>query len=155
MSDIDRALAAVGIVLPAANAAAGCYVPAVRCGALLFVSGQTPKTYGKVAYAGRVESDRDIESARAAARLCAVNVLAQAKAACEGDLSRVKRCVRIGGFVQSGPSFHGQSAVIDAASDVFLAAFGDAGRHARTSVGVAALPGDAMVEVDAIFEIEG
>jgi enamine deaminase RidA (YjgF/YER057c/UK114 family) len=155
MTDIDRALAAIGIVLPTASAAAGCYVPAVRCGSLLFVSGQTPKADGKVAYAGRVESDQDLESARAAAKLCAVNVLAQAKAACDGDLSRVKRCVRIGGFVQSGPSFHGQSAVIDAASDVFLAAFGDAGRHARTSVGVAALPGNAMVEVDAIFEIDG
>jgi enamine deaminase RidA (YjgF/YER057c/UK114 family) len=154
MSEVERALASIGIALPAPNAAAGRYMPAVRCGSLLFVSGQTPKVNGKVVHAGRLESDQDISSGRAAARLCAANVLAQAKAACNGDLSLVKRCVRVGGFVQSGASFHSQSSVIDAASDVFLAAFGEAGRHARTSIGVSALPGNAMVEVEAIFEIE-
>jgi enamine deaminase RidA (YjgF/YER057c/UK114 family) len=120
---------------------------------LIYVSGQTPKVDGEVVHAGKIESDRDIDTARKAAALCAINVLAQLKAACDGDLSRVVRCVRVGGYVQSGPDFFKQSYVIDAASDVFCQAFGAAGRHARTSIGVIALPGNAMVEVDATFEV--
>jgi enamine deaminase RidA (YjgF/YER057c/UK114 family) len=153
MNSVDQALAAMGIELPIANAAAGQYVGTVRTGSLIFVSGQTPKVDGKIVHAGRIESERDIEAARKAATLCAINVLAQLKIACDGDLSRVLRCVRIGGYVQCGAEFFKQSYVIDAASDVFSQAFGPAGHHARTSIGVIALPGNAMVEVDGIFEV--
>jgi enamine deaminase RidA (YjgF/YER057c/UK114 family) len=155
MNPIEQALSANGITLPVANAAAGQYVPAARGGSLLYVSGQTPKVDGSLVYTGRIDSDRDIGTAREAAALCAINVLAQVKMACDGDLSRVLRCIRVGGYVQSGPDFFKQSYVIDAASDVFCEAFGPAGRHARTSIGVISLPGNAMVEVDAIFEVAG
>jgi enamine deaminase RidA (YjgF/YER057c/UK114 family) len=155
MNRIEDALVKNGIVLPRPNAAAGRYVPYVRSGALLFVSGQTPKREGKVVYEGHVASDRDIESGRAAAALCTLNVLAHVKTACGGDLSRVVRCIRIGGFVQSGPTFFKHSQVIDAASELLFTLFGDAGLHARTSVGVSALPGNAMVEIDAAFEVDG
>ena len=103
-------------------------------------------------FTGKVGRDLTVEKGAEAARLCAVNLLAQLKDACGGDLDRVERCVRLGGFVNSPPDFHEHPKVVNGASDLMVAAFGDKGRHARTTVGVAALPLDAAVEVEAAFE---
>jgi enamine deaminase RidA (YjgF/YER057c/UK114 family) len=152
-SAVERRLAAAGITVPDAPAPAGKYVPFVISRAHVYVSGQTPRVGGKVAYTGKLGRDMALEEGRLAARTCAINLLSQLKAACEGDLDRVARCVRLGGFVCCSDDFFQQPAVIDAASDVMLIAFGEAGRHARTAVGAAALPSNAAVEVDAVFEL--
>ena len=145
-------LQALGIVLPATPAPAGNYIPTVISGNLVFVSGQVPFLDGKIAYQGKLGESVSLEDGQAAARLCFVNILAQLSAALGGDLDRVTRIVRLGGFVASAPSFTQHPAVINGASDLAVAVFGDAGRHARAAVGVAALPLDSAVEIDAVVE---
>lgn len=144
----------MGVVLPEPPAPAGAYAPVVVSGGVAFVSGQVPAgPDGGIAYAGRV-GDGNAGEAAEAARLCAVNALAQLRAAL-GSLDRVERVVRVAGFVNSEPGFAGHPKVIDAASDLFFGAFGERGRHARIAVGAASLPLDAMVEVEASFEVSG
>lgn len=150
---IEERLAGLGVVLPQAAAPAANYVPFMRSGDLLFTSGQLPMKDGKLAAPGLLGRDLDTAAGREAARLCAVNVLAQAKAAL-GDLELVRRLVKITVFVASAPGFTEQHLVANGASDLFVAALGEAGRHARSAVGTASLPLDAPVEVEAIFEVE-
>ena len=150
---IEAKLAGLGIVLPQAAAPAANYVPFMRSGDLLFTAGQLPLKDGKLAATGLLGRDLDTAAGREAARLCAVNVLAQAKAAL-GDLELVRRLVKITVFVASAPGFTEQHLVANGASDLFVAALGEPGRHARSAVGTASLPLDAPVEVEAIFEVE-
>ncbi len=158
MPSIETRLKDMGIDLPAPPTPLANYVPAVIAGGLLFVSGQLPLGRdGSLApgHRGKLGQDLFNEAGQEAARLCAVNVLAQAKLALDGDLSRIRRCVRLGGFINAGPKFHALPAVMNGASDLIAAALGpQKGRHARTTVGVAELPLDAAVEIEAIFEIE-
>jgi enamine deaminase RidA (YjgF/YER057c/UK114 family) len=144
---------AAALVIPDAPKPAGRYVPYVISRGFVYISGQTARVDGKIAYAGMVGRDLSLEEGRLAARICAINVLSQLKAACGNDFSRVARCVRIGGFVCSAPDFYQQPDVLNGASDAILAALGDAGEHVRTAVGVAALPSNSAVEVDAVFEL--
>lgn len=154
MSDtIDGRLAALGISLPEAAAPAANYVPYVISGNLLFLSGQLPIEGGKVAVIGLVGGDVALPDAQRAAELCAINILAQAKAALSGDLSRISRVVKLNGFVASAPGFVEQHLVINGASNLIANVLGDAGKHARAAVGMASLPLNAAVEIDAILEI--
>jgi enamine deaminase RidA (YjgF/YER057c/UK114 family) len=148
----EARLAALGITLPTPAAPAANYVPTVRSGNQLFVSGQLPMEAGKLKATGVLGAGVSAEDGAALARLCAVNVLAQVKAAL-GDLEAVVRLVKVTGFVASAADFGDQPKVINGASDLFVAALGDKGRHARSAVGVAALPFGAPVEVEAIFEV--
>ena len=150
---VEARLKAKGIDLPAAPSPAANYVPFVRSGALLFISGQVPVEDGRLPYVGVVGKDISLEQGQAAARLCAINILAQAKAALDGDLDRVKRCVRLGGFVRSSADFTEQPEVVNGASNLMVEAFGEAGKHARAAVGTNALPRGVAVEVEAIFEV--
>lgn len=152
MTTVEQRLAAVGITLPQPVAPVANYVPFVRSGALVHISGQISIDLdGGVK--GVVGVDVDLDQAVAAGRLCGVNLIAQMKAACEGDLSRVKRVVKLGGFVQAGPEFFDIPKVINGCSDLMVEAFGEAGRHARSAVGVYRLPLNFAVEVDAVVEI--
>ncbi|BDV34926.1 RidA family protein [Methylocystis iwaonis] len=148
-------LAALGLVLPAAAAPVANYVPFMRTGNLLFVSGQLPMGAGGVdpAHKGKLGAGVSLEDGQAAARQAALNVLAQANAAV-GDLARLK-AVRIGGYVNCAPDFGPVPQVVNGASDLFAAVLGENGKHARFAVGVAQLPLDAAVEVEGIFEILG
>jgi enamine deaminase RidA (YjgF/YER057c/UK114 family) len=149
----DR-LAALGITLPAAVAPAANYVPARRTGPYVYISGQVPTADGKDQFVGKLGRDVSIEDGQKAARLCAINILAQLRATLGGSLDSVVGCVRLGGFVNSIPEFGDQPKVINGASDLMVEVFGDAGRHARAAVGCAALPRNVAVEVDAIFEVQ-
>jgi enamine deaminase RidA (YjgF/YER057c/UK114 family) len=150
---VEQKLAEQGIVLHQAPAPVANYVPFVRTGNLIFVSGQVCyDPQGKLIAKGKLGAGLSIEQGAAAARGCAVNLLAQLKAAL-GDLDKVTRVVRLGGFINSAPDFVDGPKVLNGASDLMVAAFGDKGRHARTTVGVASLPGDAAVEVEGIFEV--
>lgn len=154
MSDtIEARLAALGLNLPDAPAPAANYVPHVTSGNLVFIAGQIPMVDGKPAHQGRLGADIDIAQGQAAARVVALNILAQARAACGGDLERVGRCVKLGGFVQCTEDFGDMPQVINGASDLMVAVLGDRGRHARFAVGVAALPFGVSVEIDAVFEV--
>ena len=153
-SSIDKRLADLGVTLPAPGSPAGNYVPFVTVGDLVFMAGQVAREAGKMKYTGKVGRDLSIEQGHAAARLCAVNLLSQLKAACGGDLDRVERCVRLGGFVNSPPDFLDHPKVVNGASDFIVEVFGERGQHARTAVGVAALPLDSAVEVEAIFQLK-
>ncbi|KKI18159.1 RidA family protein [Sphingomonas sp. ABOLG] len=148
---IDRKLEELGLTLPTAAAPVATYVPTVEAGGLLHVSGQLPFRDGKVV-TGRLGDDLDVAAGSDAAVLCALMVVAQVKAAL-GDLSRVARIVKLGVFVNSAPGFGDQPEVANGASDLMVALFGDAGKHARAAVGVAALPRNAAVEIDAIIEV--
>jgi enamine deaminase RidA (YjgF/YER057c/UK114 family) len=152
-SRIEEALRALGLALPEPASPRANYVPFVRSGALVFTAGQLPLEGGRIAVAGKLGAEVGIEQGREAARLCALNLLAHLKTACDGDLDRVVRCVRVGGFVNCVPDFTEQPQVVNGASDLLVAVMGDAGRHARTAVGVASLPRGAAVEVEAVFEI--
>jgi enamine deaminase RidA (YjgF/YER057c/UK114 family) len=150
---VEQKLAALGITLPEPTAPAANYVPFVRSGNLLFMSGQVCKgNDGKLTATGKLGAGVTIEQGAAAARACTLNLLSHAKAAL-GDLDKIVRVVRLGGFVNSAPDFLEGPKVLNGASDLMVAVFGDKGRHARTTVGVASLPSDAAVEVDAIFEV--
>jgi enamine deaminase RidA (YjgF/YER057c/UK114 family) len=151
-SQTDSRLQALGITLPAAAAPAANYVPAVESKGYLYISGQIPFGPNGIEYVGKLGQELDVAAGQAAARLCALNVLAQAKAAL-GDLDRVARVVKLVGFVNSDPAFGDQPKVVNGASDLMVEVLGDKGRHARSAVGVAALPFNVGVEVEAILEI--
>lgn len=150
---IDARLTELNISLPAASAPAANYVPVVIAGNLAFVSGQVPVLQGEFKYLGKVGVELTVEQGQQAARLCALNIIAQLRLALGGDLDRVRRCVKVGGFVNCESGFGEQPKVINGASDLFVAVFGDAGRHARFAVGTNALPFNVAVEVDAVFEV--
>ncbi|MDO8380482.1 RidA family protein [Phenylobacterium sp.] len=152
MSQVEDRLAAQGITLPQPVAPVANYVPFVRVGALVHISGQVSLDAGG-GVRGIVGEDVDLEAAKGAARLCGINLIAQMRAACDGDLDRVVRVVKLGGFVQAGPGFFEIPQVVNGASDVMVLAFGDAGKHARSAVGVYRLPMNFAVEVDAVVEI--
>ena len=149
---IDERLADLGISLPTPLAPAASYIGVVRTGNLLFVSGQICMREGRLVAAGKLGAGVSIEAGQEAARACAVNVLAQVKGAI-GDLEQVVRVVRLGGFVNSAPDFPDGPKVMNGASDLVLAVFGERGRHTRSTVGVAALPQNAAVEVEGLFEV--
>lgn len=151
--DIAKRLESLGIVLPVAAAPAANYVPYVISGNMLYLSGQLPMEGGKIAVSGIVGKDVALEDARRAAELCAINILAQASAALGGDLGRIRRLVKINGFVASAPDFTSQHLVINGASDLLVNVLGEAGKHARAAVGMAALPLNAAVEIDAMLEV--
>jgi enamine deaminase RidA (YjgF/YER057c/UK114 family) len=155
MSDvIEGRLKELGYTLPVAAAPAANYVPFAISGNLLYVSGQLPMESGKIAVTGHVGQDVDVAGAQRAAELCAVNIIAQVKAALDGDRSKVRRVVKLTGFVASVPEFVEQHLVINGASNLIGHVFGEAGQHARAAVGVASLPFNAAVEIDAIVEID-
>ena len=152
MSKVEDRLSAAGIVLPTPNAPVANYVPFVKAGALVHISGQVSlDPSGGIR--GVVGEDVDFDKGVAAARLCGINLLAQMTAACDGDLDRVVRVVKLGGFVQAGPAFFDIPKIVNGCSDVMVEAFGDAGRHARSAVGVYRLPLNFAVEVDAVVEV--
>ena len=153
ITDVEARLDKLGLKLPAAPAPAANYVPYVVTNGLVFIAGQAPVVDGKYQCVGRVGAEVTLEAAQAAARLCGLNVLAQVKAAAGGDWSRVARCVRLCGYVSSAPDFFEQPKVVDGASDLMVQALGDAGKHARSALGVIALRGNAPVIIDAIFEL--
>ena len=148
----EERLQELGVSLPAPAVPVAAYVPCVRTGSLVYVSGLVPVLDGKPSHLGHLGDNVDLEDGRAAARTCAVNVLAALKAEL-GELSRVRRVVKVTGFVASTPDFTDHPKVINAASELFGDAFGDAGRHARAAIGVAALPLGVPVEVEAIVEV--
>jgi len=150
---IDARLKALGIDLPAPAAPAANYVPSVRAGNLLLTSGQLPFDGGKLLHTGIVGAAVSLEEAQASARQCAVNILAVAKSAL-GDLEKVRRLVKITVFVASTPDFTGQHLVGNGASDLLVEVLGETGKHARSAIGMACLPLDAPVEIEAIFEVE-
>lgn len=152
MSTIDARLKDLGITLPTPAAPAANYVPFVKTGNLLFVSGQIPMGPNGIEFVGKLGADADIETGRAAARLCAINLLAQVKAA-TGDLEKLVRVVKLTGFVNSTLEFGDHPKVVNGASDLLVEMLGDRGRHSRSAVGVAGLPFGVAVEVEGIFEI--
>ena len=150
---VDKKLGELGIALPTPASPVANYIPFVRAGAMLFVSGQIClDADGKLVAKGKLGKGVSLEDGQKAARACAVNLLAQVKAAV-GDLDRVTRVVRLGGFINSEPTFVDGPKVMNGASDLMVAVFGDKGRHARSTVGVAVLPADAAVEVEGVFEV--
>ena len=154
MSIIEARLKELGVTLPTPPVPVASYVPYVITGNLVFISGQIPIADGAMKYVGKLGVDGGIEVGQAAAQLCAINLLAQLKAACGGDLDRVVRCVKLGVFVNATPDFTQHPEVANGASDLIAAVFGDAGKHARAAVGVGSLPRGVAVEVDAVFEIK-
>ena len=151
--EVEARLAALGITVPEAAAPVANYVGYVRSGNLVFVSGQVPVVDGAFKFQGKVGAEFSVEEGQEAARICAINIIAQLKAACGGDLDRVRRIVKLGGFVNSTPEFADQPKVINGASDLMVAVFGDAGKHTRAAVSAGALPLGVAVEIDAIAEI--
>ncbi|NYS77390.1 MULTISPECIES: RidA family protein [Halomonadaceae] len=150
---IAQAVAEQGLTLPSIPTPRGLFLPWSRLGNQLFLAGQICERDGDVLYPGKVGGEFDLETGKLAAQACALNLLAELSDAVDGDFSRVVRCVRMNGFVNVAPGFHDVPLVINGASELFVALFGDAGRHARTAIGVATLPGNAAVEVEAIFEV--
>ena len=151
---IEERLKELRIELPQPGKPGANYVPFVRTGALVFLTGQLPQWNGDRRFIGKLGREFTTQEGQQAARLCALNLIAQVKVAVDGDLDRVLRCVRVAGFINSVPEFIAQSQVLNGASDIFVEVFGEAGRHARTAVGVSALPYDVAVEVEAIVEVE-
>jgi enamine deaminase RidA (YjgF/YER057c/UK114 family) len=147
---IEEKIKALKITLPNPPTPAGSYIPAVKTGNLLFISGQIPMEEGKVLFTGKV-SDDNLETAQKSAKMCAINLVAQMKKEL-GDLDKVTRIVRLSGFVNSDPEFYQHPKVINAASDLFFEIFGDKGKHSRIAMGVACLPLNSMTEIDAIIE---
>jgi enamine deaminase RidA (YjgF/YER057c/UK114 family) len=153
MNQFEETLAGLGLTLPEVKPPVANFVPFVITGNLLYVSGQIPTENGQIVYIGKLGEKISVAEGQQAARLCALNVIAVLKLACDGDLNKLVRCIRVGGFVNSAPEFTDQPEVINGASDLLVSVFGERGKHARTAVGVAALPRGVAVEVDAIFEI--
>ena len=153
MSRIETRLRELGIILPPPMAPVANYVPFVITGDLVVISGQIPVRDGKAAYTGKLGEDVSMEIGQQAAQLCFINVLAQLKEACGGDLDRVRQVVRLGGYIAALPSFTEHAVVMNGASDMSVAVFDDAGRHARTTVGVPSLPRNVPVEVEAMVRI--
>ena len=150
--DIEARLRSMGITLPDPAAPAANYVPVTRSGRLLFVSGQLPMGPEGLAK-GKLGADLGVEQGQAAARLCAVNILAQLRREL-GELDRISRCLKLGGWVNCTPDFTDQPKVVNGASDLVVEALGDKGRHARFAVGAPSLPFGAAVEVEAVFEAD-
>ena len=151
--EIELKLAALGLTLPERPTPIANFLPFRVSANIVYLAGQTCELDGRMVYTGAVVEDLTLEVAKKAAELCALNLLSCLREACEGRLDRVSRCLRVGGFVQAKPGFPRVPAVIDGASELFIALWGERGRHARTAVGVATLPQNAAVEVDAIFEL--
>lgn len=147
---IEEKLKTLGVTLPNPPTPAGSYVPAIKTGNLLFISGQIPMEDGKVIFTGKVTNE-NIETAKKSAKMCAINLLAQMKREL-GSLDKVTKIVRISGFINSDPEFYQHPKIINEASDLFFEIFGDKGKHSRIAVGVACLPLNAMTEIDAIVE---
>jgi enamine deaminase RidA (YjgF/YER057c/UK114 family) len=147
---IEEKLKTLEITLPNPPTPAGSYVPAIKTGNLLFISGQIPMEDGKVIFTGKVTND-NIETAKKSAKMCAINLLSQMKREL-GSLDKVTKIVRISGFVNSDPEFYQHPKIINAASDLFFEIFGDKGKHSRIAVGVSCLPLNSMTEIDAIVE---
>jgi enamine deaminase RidA (YjgF/YER057c/UK114 family) len=150
---IEARLKEFGIELPQPAAPVANYVPFTICGNLVVVSGQICQWNGELRFVGKLGAGVGIADGREAARLCALNILAHLRAACGGDLDRVRRVLRLGGFVNCTPEFTDMPQVINGASDLMVEVFGDVGRHARAAVGVSSLPGGVAAEVEGIFEI--
>jgi enamine deaminase RidA (YjgF/YER057c/UK114 family) len=150
---IDARLAELNIELPKAAVPLAAYVPAVRTGNQLFISGQVPMWNGELRHVGKLGAGYSIEEGREAARTCALNIIAQAKLALDGDLDRIVRVVKLVGFVNSTGDFNDQPKVINGASELFGEIFGDAGKHARSAVSAASLPFGVAVEIEAILEV--
>lgn len=151
---IDARLQDLGIDLPTAAAPAANYVPFVRTGDQVFISGQVPLKDGEFVYQGQLGEGVSLEDGQACARLCAINLIAQMRAALDGDLDRVRRVVKLVGFVNSAKGFGDQPKVVNGASDLMVEVFGEKGRHARSAVGVAGLPFGVAVEIEAVIEAD-
>jgi enamine deaminase RidA (YjgF/YER057c/UK114 family) len=151
--EVEARLAELGVELPEPSTPAANYVPFVVSGNQVFIAGQIPFWNGEVKFRGIVGQDFDVEEAQDAARTCALNLLAQLKVACNGNLDRVRRCVKLGVFVNCPAGYDRQPEIANGASDLMVEVFGDAGRHARFAVGAGSLPRNVAVEVDGIFEI--
>lgn len=154
MGQIDKRLAELGIELPVAAKPVANYVPWVRTGNLVFISGQGPIADGKIIYTGALGNGVSVEDGQKSARLCGMNVLSQLREACGGDLDKVKRVVKLVGFVNSSADFKDHPQVMNGASDLMVEVFGDKGRHARSAVASPSLPFSISVEVEAVVEIE-
>ena len=152
-SKVEQKLLVTGVTIPDAPSPAANYLPFTRTGNLVFVSGQIPFVDGKLEATGRVGENASVADGQAQAKICAINLLAQLKVACCGDLDRVVRVVKLGAFVASADNFFKQPIVVNAASDLMVEAFGEAGRHARFAVGTNVLPLNCLVEIDGVFEI--
>ncbi len=152
-SKVEQRLQITGVTIPDAPSPAANYLPFTQTGNLIFVSGQVPFVNGKLEITGTVGENASVEDAQGQAKICAINLLAQLKIACSGDLDRVVKVVKLGAFVASTNTFFDQPLVVNAASDLMVEAFGEAGRHARFAVGTNALPLNCLVEIDGIFEI--
>lgn len=150
---VSARLKELGITLPVPAAPAANYIPFTQAGNILVISGQLPMVDGKLGFTGKLGGGVTLETGQEAAKICAINILAQANAALGGNLDRVKRCLRLGGFVACTPDFTQHPQVINGASNLMVEVLGEAGKHARAAVGVSSLPFDAAVEVDAMFEI--
>lgn len=153
MGKIETRLADLGITLPVPAKPVANYVGWVKTGNLVFTAGQVTLADGKFQYQGKVGGEISVEDANKAARICAINILAQLREACGGDLDRVVRIVKLVGFVNAVPAFTDHPKVINGASDLMVEVFGDAGKHARSAVGAGSLPLNVAVEVEAIAEI--
>lgn len=153
MSALERRLTELGLSLPSPAAPAANYVPWRRAGSQILIAGQLPMEAGRVAVTGRLGDDVTLDEGQRAARLCALNILAQVKAACDGTLPDGLACLRLGAFVACTPAFTDHPKVVNGASDLIVAVLGDAGRHARFAVGVASLPLGAAVEIDATLSV--
>lgn len=154
MSEVDSRLKALGIELPQPSTPGANYVPFVRSGNLVFLTGQLAQWNGERKFIGKLGHEFEVPEGQAAARLCMLNLLAQLQVALAGDLDRVVQTVRLAGYINSTPDFTAQSQVMNGASDLLVEVLGAAGRHARTAVGVSALPYDVAVEVEAVFEVK-
>ncbi|HEV2913007.1 MAG TPA: RidA family protein [Pyrinomonadaceae bacterium] len=154
MNRYEEALSKLGLVIPEPSIPVANFAPYAVTGKLVYVSGQIPMRDGKVSFVGKLGREFSVEEGQEAARACALNTLSVIRHACGGDLDRVVRCVRLGGFINSTSEFADQPKVMNGASDLMVAVFGERGRHARVAVGVNTLPFNVAVEVDAIFEIE-
>jgi enamine deaminase RidA (YjgF/YER057c/UK114 family) len=153
MGNVDNRLAELGVTIPAAAKPVANYVGWVRTGNLVFTAGQVTLSEGKIVLQGKVGSEISLEDANKAARLCAINILAQLKDACGGDLDRVVRIVKLVGFVNAVPEFTDHPKVINGASDLMVEVFGEKGKHARSAVGSGSLPFNVAVEIEAVAEI--
>lgn len=151
---IEKRLLKENLEIPTASSPVAMYVPFRIHGTTVYISGQIPLWKGELKFIGKVGKDFDVSQAQDAARLCALNILAQLKVACNGDLDRVDMCLRLGGFINCVDDFKEQPSVINGASEIMVKAFGEQGLHARTSVGVNVLPLGVAVEVDAIFALK-
>lgn len=154
MIKIEEKLQQMGIRIPQISAPAANYLPFVKSGNLVFISGQLPILEGKIAFQGIVGQEISLDQAIAASKICAINLIAVLKNACGGDLEKVVKCVKLGIFVNAVPGFSDQPKIGNGASDLMVEVFGEKGKHARAAVGAGSLPFNVPVEIDAVFEIK-